>query len=73
MSMALSMVSEGTAVKIKEIISGQRLRKRLSELGLYEGTEVLVSKNDVCGPMVLKVLDSRIVVGRGQAMKIMVE
>ena len=38
-----------------------------------EGTEVLVSKNDVCGPVVLKVLDSRIVVGRGQAMKIMVE
>ena len=73
MSMALAMVSEGTAVKIKEIISGQRLRKRLSELGLYEGTSVLVSKNDVCGPVVLKILDSRVVVGRGQAMKIMVE
>lgn len=73
MSMALSMATEGSVVKIKDIVSGERMKKRLSELGLYEGTEVLVSKNDVCGPVILKVLDSRIVVGRGQAMKIMVE
>ncbi len=73
MSMVLSMASEGSVVKIKDIVSGERMKKRLSELGLYEGTEVLVSKNDVCGPVILKVLDSRIVVGRGQAMKIMVE
>ncbi len=73
MSMALSMANEGSVVKIMDIVSGQRMKKRLGELGLYEGTEVLVSKNDVCGPVVLKVLDSRIVVGRGQAMKIMVE
>ncbi len=73
MSMVLSMATEGSVVKIKDIVSGERMKKRLSELGLYEGTEVLVSKNDVCGPVILKVLDSRIVVGRGQAMKIMVE
>lgn len=73
MSMALSMANEGSVVKIKDIVSGERMKKRLSELGLYEGTEVLVYKNDVCGPVVLKILDSRIVVGRGQAMKIMVE
>lgn len=73
MSMALSMATEGSVVKIKDIVSGERMKKRLSELGLYEGTEVLVYKNDVCGPVILKVLDSRIVVGRGQAMKIMVE
>ncbi len=73
MSMALSMATEGSVVKIKDIVSGERMKKRLSELGLYEGTEVLVSKNDVCGPVILKVLDSRIAVGRGQAMKIMVE
>ncbi len=73
MSMALSMANEGSVVKIMDIVSGERMKKRLSELGLYEGTEVLVSKNDVCGPVILKVLDSRIAVGRGQAMKIMVE
>ncbi|MEA3343039.1 MAG: FeoA family protein [archaeon] len=73
MSMALSMANEGSVVKIKDIVSGERMKKRLGELGLYEGTSVLVSKNDVCGPVVLKVLDSSIVVGRGQAMKIMVE
>ena len=73
MSMALSMASEGSIVKVKDIVSGVRMKKRLGELGLYEGSEVLVYKNDVCGPVILRVLDSRIVVGRGQAMKIMVE
>ncbi len=73
MSMALSMASEGSVVKVKDIVSGVMMKKRLGELGLYEGSEVLVYKNDVCGPVVLKILDSKIVVGRGQAMKIMVE
>ncbi len=73
MSMALSMATQGSVVRIKDIVSGERMKKRLGELGLYEGTEVVVYKNDVCGPVILKVLDSKIVVGRGQAMKIMVE
>ena len=73
MSMALSMATQGSVVQVREIVSGVMLKKRLGELGLYEGTEVVVYKNDVCGPVVLKILDSNIVIGRGQAMKIMVE
>ena len=73
MSMALSMATQGSVVKVREIVSGVMMKKRLGELGLYEGTEVVVYKNDVCGPVVLKILDSKIVIGRGQAMKIMVE
>jgi len=73
MSMALSMAAQGSVVKVKDIVSGIMMKKRLGELGLYEGAEIVVYKNDVRGPVVLKILDSKIVVGRGQAMKIMVE
>lgn len=73
MNMPLAMASEGNDVKIKDIASGQRLKKRLNELGLYEGRSVVVSKNDMRGPVVIKILDSKIVLGRGEAMKIMVE
>lgn len=73
MSMPLSMACEGSVVKVTGIVSGHRMKKRLGELGIYEGTSVLVYKNDVSGPVLLKILESKIVVGRGEAMKIMVE
>ncbi len=72
--MPLSMVGEGKKVKIIEIGGGWMLKKRFHDLGLYEGTEVEVIRNDVtAGPLILKVLDSRIGIGRGQANRIMVE
>ncbi len=69
----LATVQEGQRVKIKEIRSGRMLKKRLSELGLYEGTKVVVKKNSSFGPIILKVLDSTLVLGRGEAQKILVD
>ncbi len=69
----LAMAKEGAKVTIKEIRSGRGLKKRLGELGLYEGTKVVIKKNDIFGPVMLKVLDSTLVLGRGEALKIMVE
>ncbi len=73
MAEPLAEVKEGREVEIKEIRSGRCLKKRLSELGLYEGTKVVVKKNDVFGPVVIKVLDSTLALGRGEALKILVE
>jgi len=71
--MPLSMVREGKEVKIHCVNCGRGLRARLCDLGLYEGSKVKVIKNDISGPIILKIKDSKIVLGRGQAHKIMAE
>jgi len=71
-SLPLTMVEKGRKVRITSILCGQGLRHRLGDISLYEGAVVEVIRNDATGPVILKVLDSRVVVGRGQANKIMV-
>ncbi|OAQ20064.1 FeoA family protein [Thermosulfurimonas dismutans] len=48
---------------------GERL---LEVLGVYRGQVLEVMENRGCGPVVLKVGDSRFVLGRGQAARILV-
>lgn len=45
---------------------------RLKEMGFYEGQEVTVLQNRRPGPMVIKLQDSRMVLGHGLAMKILI-
>lgn len=72
-NMPLSMVAEGEKVNIKSIDAGQGLRKRLYDLGLVENATIEVIRNEFSGPMILKIFDSRVVLGRGQGYKIFVE
>lgn len=69
----LAMAKQGETVLIREIRSGLRLKKRLGELGLYEGTSVKVVRNRESGPVMVKILDSQLILGRGESLKIMVE
>ncbi len=46
---------------------------RIEELGLKVGKTVEMLNNDGGGPMLLKIDEARIAIGRGMAMKIMVE
>ncbi len=71
--MPLSMVAPGEEVRLVEIRGGQRLRKRLADLGLNIGLTLGVMKTDRSGPMILTVKDSRLVIGRGMAHHIFVE
>ncbi|MCK4555624.1 MAG: ferrous iron transport protein A [Candidatus Aenigmarchaeota archaeon] len=71
--MSLAMAECGKKVLIKEIASGVCLRKRLSDLGIYEGVKVEVVRNDFSGPVIVSVLDSKVILGRGEVHKIMVE
>ena len=73
MSVPLAMIGRGKRVGIKQIVSGQGLRNRLSAMGIYEGIKVEVIKNDFFGPMIVKVLDSKVIIGRGQVCKITVD
>ena len=73
MTVPLAFAQEGKNVRVQEINSGLRLKKRLGELGIYEGTRIMVMKNESFGPMIIKVFDSKLVLGRGESLKIMVE
>lgn len=69
----LSATIKGQIVKLVEIQGGHGLRQRLSAMGLIPGQEVIVVNNGHPGPFVLKVRESKIVLGRGMADKIIVK
>ena len=71
--MPLSMVKQGTEVCLTEIHGGMRMRKRLADLGLTCGMNLKTICNTGNGPVILKVKDSRLAVGRGMLHHILVE
>ncbi len=66
------MAPPGSTVKIVKIYAGRGLTQRLMELGLTNGAELRILKNDV-GPLLLNVRGVTIALGRGVASKILVE
>ena len=68
----LEDIEEGSKVMISSLDCGSEMKHRLCCLGISCGQCVKMVKNDVKGPLILKVLDSKIVIGRGQARKISV-
>ncbi len=68
----LSSTTKGQKVILQEIIGGHQLRQRLSAMGLIPGTDFLVVSNGHPGPFVLKIKESKIVLGRGMANQIKV-
>jgi len=71
--MPLTLASVGEEVRLVDIRGGQELRKRLADLGFNMGMTLRIVQKDVDGPMILAVKDSRMVLGRGMAQKVMVE
>ncbi len=71
--MPLAMCSEGEVKEVHCVGCGEGLKKRLCDLGLYDGTKIKIVKNDISGPVIIKIKDSKLVIGRGQASKIMVK
>jgi len=61
---------EGDRIKVKCVECGMNFRRRLIDLGLFDGAEVEIIKNDRFGPLILKIFNSKIALGRGQAAKI---
>lgn len=71
---SLAQVGHGARVRITQIEGGQRLRKRLADLGLAVGMEVrLLRDARGHGPVIIAVRhDTRLALGWGMASKIMV-
>lgn len=68
----LSTVEAGQAVRIVSIEAGRGLNSRLASMGLVPNVEIKVVNNHHPGPFVISVKESRMMLGRGMAQKIMV-
>lgn len=66
-------IESGQIAILKKIIGGQEIRQRLTAMGLLPGQIVMVVRNGHPGPLVVKVKESKIVLGREMAQKIKVE
>ena len=68
----LAMLSENKEAKIVEIRGGRGIVRRLSEMGFTPGTRVKVLFSNSPGPVLVDVRGSRVALGRGLLMKIIV-
>lgn len=72
MTYKLSIGKENSKYLISRIDAEKTSSKRLYEMGLHSGAEILVKKNDNFGPLILAVHGSRIAVDRKLSEKITV-
>jgi len=68
----LSMVKTGETVKLVRINAGRGLNNRLASMGLVPNVEITVVKSGHSGPLVIRVKDSKMMLGRGVVNKITV-
>ncbi len=68
----LDTIEAGQKVKLVSIDAGQGLKSRLTSMGLIPNTQLTVIKGGRPGPFVILVKDSKVMLGRGMAQKIMV-
>jgi ferrous iron transport protein A len=69
---SLLTIRSGQKVRLARINAGRDLHSRLIAMGLVPNTEITVVRNHHLGPFVIMVKNSRMVLGRGMAHKIMV-
>lgn len=72
-TMPLSMVSRGETVIVRHIHGQPKLRQRLFDLGLNQGAEIRIVKNELPHPLIIAVKeDSRLALERGMTQHILV-
>ena len=71
--MPLMMLPEGAQATVIEVHGGRGLCRRLAEMGFNVGDKVRMIKNHRPGPVIVEVKDSRVALGRGVTMRIIVE
>ena len=62
----------GSHVKIDKISGGDKLRDKLLSMGLLPGKNIEILSVRKNGPVIVKVNDTRLVIGHGMASKILI-
>ncbi len=68
----LSTLRPGEQGVVVELVGGRGLLSRMTSLGFTPGAEVTVVQNFGRGPLIARVRDARIALGRGQAARLYV-
>jgi len=68
----LAEINKGEKVTIKTLAGGKSFKEKLVNLGLLPGVEIEVVSTTPKGPFILKIRDSKIVLGYGMVQKILV-
>jgi len=69
----LAMINPSEEVTVAEIRGGRGLVQRLADMGLTPGTKLKVINSQMPGPILIDLRGSRLVLGHGVALKVMVE
>jgi ferrous iron transport protein A len=72
-AVSLAELPTGTRAVVRALRGGQELMSRLTALGLVAGAPVEVLQNRGRGPLLVRVCDTRIALGRGEAVKVLVD
>ncbi|NWG87901.1 MAG: ferrous iron transport protein A [Hydrogenophilaceae bacterium] len=72
-TVSLDQLPAGAKAVVRQLRGGRELVNRLAAMGLTEGARLAVLQNTGRGPMLVSVRDTRIALGRGEAIKILVE
>jgi ferrous iron transport protein A len=67
------MLKTGKTGTIHSLNGGRGFKSRLSVLGFTPGTEVRMIQNFGRGPLIVEIKDANIALGRGEAMKVIIE
>ena len=70
---SLGSVQSGELVKIRRMAGGHQFLSRLASLGFTPGAQLQVLQNYGHGPIIVRLRDTRVALGRGEAEKILVE
>lgn len=62
--------SKGDHIVIKALKCGEEFRRRLADLGLFNGAQVEIVKNDGKNPLLIRVFNSKIVLDQKGAINI---
>jgi Fe2+ transport system protein FeoA len=71
--MPLTMAVPGEQVTLVALRGGQRMRKRLADLGLTMTMPLQIVQGNGHGPLIVAVKGTRLAIGRGMAHHILVE
>ena len=69
----LDKVPAGNRIRVLQLRGGRDYISRLAALGFTEGAEVQVIQNYGHGPLIALVRGCRVALGRGEALKVLVE
>ena len=71
--LALDGLISGGHAEVCSVCAGAKARTRLASLGLIPGTKLQVVTNSGMGPLLLSLGESRLILERGVAAKVMVQ